>query len=154
MNWKQLRQEWHDDPEWVAGLEREYPHRRVADSVVALRVQYGLTQQQLAERAKVQQSVISRLESGQHSCEIDLLDRIAAAVGTEWRPAFAPVFARQAALYQAPLAIHGPTAFFTLNMPLLGSSFRYASVPYNKIPSQAEPLDDDRETQPALALAS
>jgi transcriptional regulator with XRE-family HTH domain len=88
MNWNELRGRWHEDPEWVATLEQEYPHRRVADAVVALRVQHRLTQAQLAERANVQQSVISRLESGKHPCRVDLLDRIAAAVGAVWQPAF------------------------------------------------------------------
>jgi transcriptional regulator with XRE-family HTH domain len=88
MNWKDLRREWSENPEWSQAFEEEYPFRDVAMAMVTLRAELGLTQAQLAELAGTQQSVISRLESGQHSVETEFLNRIAKAVGVSWRPVF------------------------------------------------------------------
>jgi transcriptional regulator with XRE-family HTH domain len=88
MNWQELRRKWNEDPEWVQAFEEEYPFREVALAVVGLRAELGLSQARLAELVGTQQSVISRLESGQHSAEIDILNRIAKAVRMAWRPVF------------------------------------------------------------------
>lgn len=47
-----------------------------------LRVSRGLTQAQLAERAEVTISYITRLESGGYAPGIDLVQKLAAALGT------------------------------------------------------------------------
>ncbi|HEY8530883.1 MAG TPA: helix-turn-helix transcriptional regulator [Limnochorda sp.] len=47
----------------------------------ALRVQRGLTQVQLAQRAGVSQTVIARLEAGKRSGRLETWVRLAAALG-------------------------------------------------------------------------
>ena len=88
MSWQELRVKLEQQPEYLEALERELPYREISAAVVGLRVDHGLTQQELAERAQTTQSVISRMESGRHSFEVSLLTRIAKAVNTRWRPVF------------------------------------------------------------------
>ncbi len=54
---------------------------RLASEVKNLRTKQGLTQQTLAKRAKMPQSVIARLESGNHSISLGTLNRIAQVFG-------------------------------------------------------------------------
>ena len=82
-NLERLREAWHSE-QGRRQFERQYPYATVALSVVSLRRRHGLTQQSLAEAIGSTQSVISRLESGQHPVEIRLLQKIADAVGEPW----------------------------------------------------------------------
>lgn len=55
-----------------------------ADNLVplaALRMQQGLSQQQLAEISGIQQPQLSRIESGQHDIKISTAERLAQALG-------------------------------------------------------------------------
>jgi len=52
--------------EYRAEQERLAPNEALARLVIARRIRYGLTQEQLAERTGTSESTISRLESGQH----------------------------------------------------------------------------------------
>jgi len=47
--------------------------------IVARRIRYGLTQEQLAERMGTSVSAISRLESGQHRPSLATLEKVARA---------------------------------------------------------------------------
>lgn len=69
-----------------AAYDRAYPYRAVGE-ILALRSMLGLTQAELAAKAGVSLSAISRAERGR-SCSMDLLDRIATATGRHWRPMF------------------------------------------------------------------
>lgn len=51
-----------------------------AERVQAKRLELGLTQTQLASRAKTTQSAISEIESGDHSPNLDTIARIAKAL--------------------------------------------------------------------------
>lgn len=82
---------WETDPEFLAEFERQYPFEHVADALLQLRADLGWTQQELADRVGTTQSVVARAESGRHSFQISLLDRIAAAAHVRWRPAFDPI---------------------------------------------------------------
>ncbi len=57
------------------------PYEAVARMVIARRIRYGLTQQQLAERMSTSVSAISRLESGQHRPNVETLEKIGTAFG-------------------------------------------------------------------------
>jgi len=50
-----------------------------------LRVTKKLTQKMVAKRAKMPQSVVARLESGEHSFSLDTLQRLAFVYGKEVR---------------------------------------------------------------------
>ena len=66
-------------------FEKQY-HRtaslyRLADQVLLLRKQRGLTQKELAEKMGTKQSVISRLESGSTNPSLGFLEKIASVIG-------------------------------------------------------------------------
>ena len=63
-------------------LEQAY---EIAMQVVALREQHGLTQVQLAERCKMDQSDISRIERGSTNPTARTLQRIAEALDADLR---------------------------------------------------------------------
>jgi ribosome-binding protein aMBF1 (putative translation factor) len=69
------------DPEFRAELERIWPYEQVARQVIRLRMDYGLSQQALAERVGTTKSAISRLESGQHAPNVATLNKVALAFG-------------------------------------------------------------------------
>jgi transcriptional regulator with XRE-family HTH domain len=85
------RPAWETDPSFLAEYERQYPYQQAADAILQLRADLGLTQQELASRAGTTQSVVARAESGRHSFQISLLNRVAAAGGARWRPTFEPI---------------------------------------------------------------
>ncbi|MGI8553941.1 MAG: helix-turn-helix domain-containing protein [Dehalococcoidia bacterium] len=88
MKWDDLQAEWNADPEHVEAIRRAFPYRRVADAIVGLRARYRLTQTQLATLTGTQQSVIALVESGKHSVEVKMLNRIASALGLDRHPCF------------------------------------------------------------------
>ena len=82
---------WGSDAEFERELRRVLPHAAVAEAVVALRAQAGVSQEELARRMGTTQSAISRLESGTQDARASTLNRVAEALGQTWRPAFTPV---------------------------------------------------------------
>ena len=55
--------------------------RRVADHVVAIRIQKNLSQEALAKRARINRVTLARLERALHPPRLDTLERIARALG-------------------------------------------------------------------------
>jgi ribosome-binding protein aMBF1 (putative translation factor) len=79
-------------------VEKERLNAAVATLIYDARTEAGLTQKQLAELVGTQQSVIARLEDadyGGHS--LNLLERIAAALGRQLQVSFGPALKRKAA---------------------------------------------------------
>ncbi len=74
----QLRQNQECTREYEA-LEPEY---QVARAVLALRLQKGLSQAELAERAGTKQASVSRVERAETVPSLTLLKKLAAALGT------------------------------------------------------------------------
>jgi ribosome-binding protein aMBF1 (putative translation factor) len=72
------------DPVFAA----EWDKRQLARRIRELREARSLTQAELAWRAKTTQSAIARLESGQNIPRIDLLQKIAVALGLHLRVEF------------------------------------------------------------------
>lgn len=64
-------------PGFKEGYHAEINRLRVAYQLKMLRKKKKLTQRQVAEKAKMPQSVIARLESGTHGVSLDTLYRIA-----------------------------------------------------------------------------
>ena len=56
---------------------------RIAWNLRRLRSEKSVTQENLAVDANVDRTVVSDLERGRHNASIDLLDRIAAALGAD-----------------------------------------------------------------------
>jgi len=72
-----VREQRAKSPEFAAEWDKRQLARRIRD----LREAQHLTQAQLASRAHTTQSAIARLESGQVVPKLDLLQKIAAAMG-------------------------------------------------------------------------
>jgi ribosome-binding protein aMBF1 (putative translation factor) len=67
-----------------ARVETELGSRLVvARNVMRLRIQRGMTQQQLAQELGVRQPRIAQIESANANLQIDTLDRLAAVFGVE-----------------------------------------------------------------------
>jgi ribosome-binding protein aMBF1 (putative translation factor) len=67
--------------EYRAEHERLGPYEALARMVIARRIRYGLTQEQLADRMWTSVSAISRLESGQHRPNVETLEKLGRAFG-------------------------------------------------------------------------
>jgi len=72
-----------NDAEFAAAYQALEPEFQVARQVIRLRLQQGLSQKELAARAKTGQPNISRLERGTINPSLDFLQRVAAALGSE-----------------------------------------------------------------------
>jgi len=59
----------------------EVARLRLAQEVRKLRLERKMTQESVANKVNVPQSVIARLESGTHSVSVDTLSRVAHALG-------------------------------------------------------------------------
>jgi transcriptional regulator with XRE-family HTH domain len=81
MNFREhLKQKLASDPEFRRQWEKDAPAREVIHAIVGVRVRYGWTQKELAERMGTQQAAISRAETtGRVTPEF--MARFAAAVG-------------------------------------------------------------------------
>ncbi|HTQ40998.1 MAG TPA: helix-turn-helix transcriptional regulator [Pirellulales bacterium] len=73
-----------DDDVTKVEIDKLSNHRRyVAKQIKKLRVKSGMTQGQLAKKAKLPQPHIARLESGYHAPTYKTIERIAGALGVE-----------------------------------------------------------------------
>ena len=63
------------------GYSEEMMRLKLASRIREIRKAKNLTQEAVAERADMPQSVVARLESGEHSVSLDTLSRIANVLG-------------------------------------------------------------------------
>ena len=84
--WEEVKARLLADPETKAAYDALEPAYQIA----RLRIAKGLTQEELAERAGVRQPNIARLESGKHQPTLDLLRRVAEALGYRLDLRFVP----------------------------------------------------------------
>lgn len=73
------------DPAFREAWDESELSYQVARSLIRLRLDLNLTQEELAHRAGVPQSVIARLESGKYLPSLRTLDRMAKKLGLEVR---------------------------------------------------------------------
>ncbi len=81
VTWKEVKRELLKDPEFAEEYEALRPEYELAGSLIALRIERGLTQQEVAQKMNTTQSVISRLESGSANPSLATLKRLAEALG-------------------------------------------------------------------------
>lgn len=77
VTWDEVRQQLLEDPEF----RKEYENTRWIDELIDLRLERGLTQKELAERAGTSQSAIARLEIGKQEPTLRFLRRVVEALG-------------------------------------------------------------------------
>jgi len=78
-------------PEFPREWERSALARAVAIAVVGYRAKRHLTQTQLAKRLGVRQPHIARLETGEHTPSMEMLQRLARALGLRFIVEVAPM---------------------------------------------------------------
>jgi len=67
--------------EFSRGYREESARIELAHKIKSERESQKLTQKVVAKRASMPQSVVARLESGEHGISVDTLGRVAAALG-------------------------------------------------------------------------
>lgn len=71
------------DQAYMAALEQLLPYERIARLVIGLRMQLGVSQEELARRVGTSPSAIARLEAGHHRPSVETLRRVAHAMDRE-----------------------------------------------------------------------
>lgn len=69
------------DPEFRREMEKNEPHYQLMRAIIRARIEKNLTQKDLAKKANTTQAVISRVQNATVSPSIDLVQRIATAMG-------------------------------------------------------------------------
>ena len=69
------------NPEFKKEWESSEPHYQLMNAIIKARVEKKLSQQQLAKKAKTTQAVISRIQNATVSPTLDMVQRIAEAMG-------------------------------------------------------------------------
>ena len=90
-----IAEQFHTDPEFRAEWERTALARAVALAIVRYRAGHDLSQRELAERLRMKQPQVARLELGEVNPSMETLMRVSAHLGIEFTidvlPAGAPV---------------------------------------------------------------
>jgi transcriptional regulator with XRE-family HTH domain len=108
---KDLREETRrEGPAAVAEAATIEAQFKLATQLILLRRQRGLTQRQVSARTGIQQSEISRIESGRANPTAATLVSLAVALGGELRIVPAPIGKRPPVRATAKRSAHAPTA--------------------------------------------
>ena len=87
----EIREEqFRQDPAFRASWERTALARAVALAVIGYRVEHHLTQTRLAEKLGVRQPQVARLEMGEHTPSLEMLQRLARTLGLRFIVEVAP----------------------------------------------------------------
>ena len=79
------------DPEFRREYEALQPEHAIIQAMIDARNNSGLTQKELAERAGIAQSDISKLENGHANPSLETLQRLAYGMGTVLQIRFVPI---------------------------------------------------------------
>lgn len=89
-DWDQFLKEQKEDPELALIFQVEFDRFQLARRVKDLRGKHDLSQEKLAELVGTKQPAIARLEAGNALPRLDLLERIAHALGAHLDIRFVP----------------------------------------------------------------
>lgn len=81
--WKEYKREALKDPAFKKAYDALEPEFKLASSLIQARIDNKLTQQQLAKKAGVSQTVVARLESGEANPTVGTISRVASVLGRE-----------------------------------------------------------------------
>ncbi len=76
------------DPKFRREYEKLQPEFEIISAIIQHRIDTGMTQKELADKAGTKQSAISRLEAGNSNPSIGFLSKIAEALGTKLQISF------------------------------------------------------------------
>jgi transcriptional regulator with XRE-family HTH domain len=82
-DWERLREELLEDPATREAYEQRRPAYEIASKLMELRHGLGLSQRDVAAKARMTQPEIARLESGQVQPTWETMSRVLGAVGAE-----------------------------------------------------------------------
>ena len=80
MNYTEYKQEKLKDPKFREEYEKLLPEIEVIRQLIRARTELNLSQKELAEKIGINQSHISRLESGRHNPSIQFLQKVASGL--------------------------------------------------------------------------
>lgn len=80
---KDIRRHLMQDPKVAEAQQRLQPKLDLGRQILDLRLAHGWTQKELAQRIGTKQANISRLENGQLNPSVDMLQKVADALGAE-----------------------------------------------------------------------
>lgn len=83
MDLKEYRRSLMEDPEAAAAHQRLRPKLELGRQILELRLERGWTQKELAKKAGTKQANISRLENALLNPSIEMLQKVANALGAE-----------------------------------------------------------------------
>ena len=81
VSFEEMKSDMLKDEEFKIEYEKLKPRYEAIEQIIRARKEQNITQAELAKRVGTQKSNISRLESGNYNPSLDLLIKIAAALG-------------------------------------------------------------------------
>lgn len=90
MNFKEYKKEVMKDPEFVKAYEDLQPKMDIVKAIIDARIKQNLSQKELSKLTGINQSEISKLESGERNPSIKLLQRLADGMGLTLKISFVP----------------------------------------------------------------
>lgn len=90
MNFKEYKKELMKDPEFVKVYEDLQPEMDIVKAIIDARIKQNLSQKELSKLTGINQSEISKLESGERNPSIKLLQRLADGMGLTLKISFVP----------------------------------------------------------------
>ena len=90
MNFKEYKKELMKDPEFVKAYEDLQPEMDIVKTIIDARIKQNLSQKELSKLTGINQSEISKLESGERNTSIKLLQRLADGMGLTLKISFVP----------------------------------------------------------------
>ena len=90
MNFKEYKKELMTDPEFVKAYEDLQPEIEISKAILDARIKQNLSQKELSKLTGINQSEISKLESGERNPSIKLLQRLADSMGLTLKISFVP----------------------------------------------------------------
>ena len=78
-----LKKKWMKNAEFRKEYDALGPEFALAETLIKQRIEKGFTQAQLAKKIGTKQSAISRLESGSYNPTLEVLKKVAHALGSK-----------------------------------------------------------------------
>ena len=75
------------DSEFAAGFDTGYEEFKIGMMIKEMRLESGMTQEQLAEKLKTKKSVISRMENHSEDIRLSTLQKVASVFGKQLKVA-------------------------------------------------------------------
>ena len=88
VSWKEVKARMLKNPAVAKSIKNLEPEYEIIQQIIQSRIEQGISQKELAERAGTKQSDISRLESGNSNPSLKVLKKVAKGLGKELHVSF------------------------------------------------------------------